>query len=82
MNRIVGEMHGTETVFDRVLVRSSPDIAKFVPVAFDPAVHAGHQHIVPDIELTAKVQERPVEILLYYVCAVATIVQLHPIFED
>lgn len=44
-------MYRAKAIFDRILIRSSPDIAKLIPIALDMAINAGNKHVVSNIEL-------------------------------
>lgn len=57
LDRIVGQVHIGQRVLNRVLEGSGPDVAIFIPVSLDAAVDRSDHHIVPDVELSALVQE-------------------------
>lgn len=50
LHSIISKMYGTKAIFDRILVRSSPDIAKLIPIALDMAINTGNKHIMPNIK--------------------------------
>lgn len=63
---IVGQVHQVVTaVLDGVFEACGPDVALRIPVAFELAVDARHEHVVPDIELPPVIKERPLQILLH-----------------
>lgn len=47
---IISKMHRTKAILNRILIRSSPDIAKLIPIALDMTINTSNKHIMPYIK--------------------------------
>ena len=70
-------MDHSALVLERELLAGSPEIALFVEVSSQVALHGGHQHERPDIEFPASEEKRLSYIFLNNVGALLAIAQLH-----
>ena len=73
LDGVVGEMHAAGADVQRVFRGSSAHVALEIPVAFELAVDAGHQHVVAQVELALAVQEGPLDVRLDYVRSLAAV---------
>lgn len=80
MDGVVGEMHAAGTHIQWVFWGGSPHVALEVPVAFELAVYAGHQHVVSKVELSLVVEEGALDVGLDYVGPLAAVVPSRSLF--
>lgn len=64
LNCVIGEVDFTTISFQVVLRRGRSNVAVFVEVALDPAIDAGHHHVVSEVELTFLVEKRFLDVAL------------------
>lgn len=64
LHSVVGEVHRRIQPAQVVLVAGRTDIALFVPISFQPTVHAADHHVMPNIELPLVVEKRLADVLL------------------
>lgn len=80
MDGVVGEMHATGADVQGILRRCGAHVALDVPVAFELAVDAGHQHVVPQVKLSLVVEERTLDVRLDNVGSLTAVVPCCSLF--
>ena len=72
---IVSQVDTVETLLEGVLSRCCSSVAFFEPVALYQPIIAVHHNIVPKVEFSFLVQQRPFDIFLNYISPKAPVCQ-------